>query len=302
MIKSIFMGTPQFAIPTLNALSEMTEVVAVICQPDKAKDRKGNFIFSPVKKAAEEKNIPCFQFEKIGRDGVSVIKSLNPDIIITCAYGQILSREILDIPKFGVINVHASVLPAYRGSSPLQWSLINGEKKTGVTIMKTDIGMDTGDILSIKEFDIDDEMYIDGLFDKASKEGAQLLSNTLPLYIAGKIDPVKQDEQKATKCVMIKKEDAEIDWSADNVTIRNKIRGIGYGYTDYNGENLKIYKLDLKNRSGNLGEVLIENGEIIVFCGAGAVSVKVLQLPNKKKLEVNEFLNGAKIKSGDVFK
>lgn len=301
MLKAIFMGTPQFAVPTLNALFELTDIIAVVCQPDKAKDRKGNFIFSPVKKIAIEKKIPCFQFEKIRRDGVSVIKSLNPDIIITCAYGQILSQEILDIPKFGVINVHASVLPAYRGSSPLQWALINGETRTGITIMRTDIGMDTGDILSVKEFAIDDNMYIGDLFDIASKEGAQLLLSTLPLYVDGKIKPVRQDDQAATKCAMIKKEDALIDWSADNITIRNRIRGIGYGYTNYGGENLKIYKLDLENRQGQPGEVVVENGRIIVFCGKGAVSLKVVQLPNKNKLNITEFLNGSRIKTGDRF-
>ena len=158
MIKAVFLGTPAFALPAMNSLSEVAEIIAVVCQPDRAKDRKGNFIFSPVKKAALEKNIPVYQFEKIRRDGAETLKALAPDIMVTCAYGQILSQEILDIPKYGVINVHGSLLPEYRGSSPLQWSLINGEKTTGVTIMRTDIGMDTGDMLRKVEFDIPDDM------------------------------------------------------------------------------------------------------------------------------------------------
>ena len=301
MIKAVFLGTPAFALPSMNSLSEVAEIIAVVCQPDRAKDRKGNFIFSPVKKAALEKNIPVYQFEKIRRDGAETLKALAPDIMVTCAYGQILSQEILDIPKYGVINVHGSLLPEYRGSSPLQWSLINGEKSTGVTIMRTDIGLDTGDMLRKVEFDIPDDMYIDELFIKAANEGAKLLKETLPDYIAGKITPEKQDESKATKCVMLKKEDALIDWTQPNYVIRNKIRGMGYGYTFYKGEMLKIFRLSLANDNGRPGEIVVENKTIKVYCGQSALTLEQLQLPNKKKLDCREFLNGTKMISGEVF-
>ena len=300
MLKAIFMGTPSFALPSLFKLCSLAEVVAVVCQPDRAKDRKGNFIFSPVKKAAVERGIPVYQFEKIRRDGAETLKALAPDVIVTCAYGQILSQEIIDIPEYGVLNVHGSLLPKYRGSSPLQWSLINGEKKTGVTIMRTDIGMDTGDMLAKAEFDIPDDMYADELFEKAAIVGADLLAKTLPDYIAGKVTAEKQDENEATKCVMLKKEDALVDWSKSNLEVRNRIRGMGYGYTFYRGEMLKIYRLSLADGSGKPGELEVKNGTVKVFCGQGAVELELLQLPNKKKLEARDFLNGAKMISGEM--
>ena len=302
MIKAVFLGTPAFALPSFNKLSEIAEIAAVVCQPDRAKDRKGNFIFSPIKQAAIERGIPVLQFEKIRRDGVDALREIAPDIMVTCAYGQILSQEILDIPKYGVINVHGSLLPEYRGSSPLQWSLINGEKTTGVTIMRTDIGMDTGDMLSRVAFDIPDDMYIDELFVKAANEGADLLVKTLPDYIAGKITPRKQDESKATKCVMLKKEDALIDWTAPNYVIRNKIRGIGYGYTFYRGEMLKIFRLSLADVNGTPGVIETDDKNFVkVYCGQGALTLEQLQLPNKKKLPVHEFLNGTKLIGGEKF-
>lgn len=301
MIRAIFMGTPSFALPAFNALSSIAEVAAVVCQPDRARDRKGNYILSPVKEAAVGKNIPVYQFEKIRRDGVDILRKIAPDIIITCAYGQILSQEILDIPKFGVINVHASLLPEYRGSSPLQWALINGERKTGVTIMKTDIGMDTGAILAETEFEIPSDMYIDGLFEKAAAAGAELLIKTLPEYVAGKITPVPQDESRATKCVMLKKDDALINWTADNASVRNKIRGIGYGYTYYKGVMLKIFKLEECDETGAPGEISVKNKSLTVYCGSGAVKLSEIQLQNKKRMDVAQFLNGVKMKSGEIF-
>lgn len=301
MLRAVFMGTPQFAVPSFEKLCSIADVVAVVCQPDRARDRKGNFILSPVKKAAQERGLPVFQFEKIKRDGVETLKNLFPDVVVTCAYGQILSQEILDIPRLGVLNVHASLLPEYRGSSPLQWALINGEKKTGVTIMKTDVGMDTGAILAAEEFDLPDDMYIDGLFETAAKIGAELLGKTLLSYAQGKIIPVPQDESKATRCVMLKKEDALIDWNGDCNAVRNKIRGLGYGYTFYNGEMLKIFRLETSDKSGVPGKISVGNKSVEVYCGNGSVTLEELQLQNKKRLGIAEFLNGTKMKSGEFF-
>lgn len=301
MLKVVFMGTPQFAVPSFEKLCSIADVVAVVCQPDRARDRKGNFILSPVKKAALERGLPVFQFEKIKRDGVETLKELAPDVVVTCAYGQILSQEILDIPRLGVLNVHASLLPEYRGSSPLQWALINGEKKTGVTIMKTDIGMDTGAVLATDEFDLSDDVYIDGLFEKAATVGAELLEKTLPSYANGKIIPVPQDGSKATHCVMLKKEDARINWNDDCNAVRNKIRGLGYGYTFYNDQMLKIFRLETSDKSGVPGKVSVGNGSVEVYCGSGSVILEELQLQNKKRLGITEFLNGTKMKSGEFF-
>ena len=300
MIRTVLMGTPAFALPTFDKLLKDTQLAAVVTQPDRNKDRKGNVIFSPVKSAALEHNIPVYQFEKIRVQGVETLKSLRPDVIITCAYGQILSQEIIDIPRYGILNVHASLLPRYRGSSPLQWALINGDKVTGVTIMKTDVGMDTGAMLAKEKFNIPDDMYIDGLFEKAASVGAELLIKTLPDYIAGKITPVAQNESEATKCRMLKKEDALINWTMDAEKVRNKIRGMGYGYTFYNGSMLKIFKLENIDAVGSAGHVEIENKKIIVYCGKGAVEIKLLQLANKNKLLAEQFLNGIKMRSGEV--
>ena len=256
-MRAVFFGTPDFAVPSLIKLREICDVVAVVCQPDRAKDRKGRYIFSPVKQYAIDNGIPVYQFEKIRQEGVEILREIAPDVMITCAYGQILSQEILDIPPYGVINVHGSLLPKYRGSSPLQWCLIDGEKVTGVTIMKTDIGMDTGAMLTRREIEITDETYIDDLFLQSSNVGAELLAQTLPDYFAGKIVPEAQNEAQATKCRMLKKEDALIDWSLPAEVIRNKIRGIGFGYTYYKGEQLKIYKLDVvtDDFAGKAGEI-----------------------------------------------
>ena len=303
-MRAVFLGTPAFAVPSLVKLREICDVVAVVCQPDRAKDRKGRFIFCPVKQYAIDNGIPVFQFEKIRLEGVETLKELAPDVMITSAYGQILSQEILDIPKFGVINVHGSMLPEYRGSSPLQWCLINGEKVTGVTIMKTDIGMDTGAMLRKREIEITENMYLDDLFEKASEVGAQLLIETLPDYFEGKIIPEPQDESKATKCRMLKKEEAVIDWSQSAEVVRNKIRGMGFGLTGYNGEQLKIYKLDLTDDVDlpGCGMIEVAKNRITVKCGQGAVNITDLQLQNRKRMSVSDFLNGVKLQSGEEFK
>lgn len=297
----VFMGTPLFALPSFEKLASSYRITAAVTQPDRARDRKGNYIYSPVKQAALKKNIPVYQFEKIRAEGVETLRSLCPDLIVTCAYGQILSQEILDIPRLGVLNVHASLLPRYRGSSPLQWALINGETSTGVTIMKTDIGMDTGAVLSSVRFDIPDDMYIDGLFEKASVIGAELLANTLPGYLSGDIKPVPQNDAEATKCAMLKKEDALIDWNDSARNVRNKIRGLGYGYTFYNKAAIKIFRLDIEDENGAPGQIRTDGKKLVVYCGSGAVSIAQLQMQNKNKLDAAQFLNGTKIKSGERF-
>ena len=302
-MRAVFFGTPDFAVPSLIKLREICDVVAVVCQPDRAKDRKGRYIFSPVKQYAIDNGIPVYQFEKIRQEGVEILRGIAPDVMITCAYGQILSQEILDIPPYGVINVHGSLLPKYRGSSPLQWCLIDGEKVTGVTIMKTDIGMDTGAILTKREIEITDETYIDDLFLQSSNVGAELLAQTLPDYFAGKIVPEAQNEAQATKCRMLKKEDALIDWSLPAEVIRNKIRGIGFGYTYYKGEQLKIYKLDVATDdfAGQAGEIAAIKNKLTVKCGEGLLSLKDVQLQNRKRMNIADFLNGVKLQSGEVF-
>ena len=295
-MKIVFLGTPSFAVPTLNALVEKHEVVAIVCQPDKAKNRKGETIFGAVKQRAIELNIPLYQFNKIREDGVQVLKDLAPDLMITCAYGQILSQEILDIPKYGTLNVHGSLLPKYRGSAPIQWAIINGEQKTGITIMKTALGMDTGDIVSTREVEIGEDTYVDELFSTLSVVGAQLLIDTIDDYVSGKITPIPQKEEDATKCRMLEKEDAKIDFSKDSSTIKNCIRGMGYGYFIYNNEPVKVYKVEKKEQTGEIGAILShdKNG-VLVACKDGSVLFTCLQMPGKKRMDAKDFANGVKL-------
>lgn len=299
-MRIVFLGTPAFAVPSLTALHEKYGVAAVVCQPDREKDRKGRPVEGAVKAAAGALKLPVFQFEKIKRDGVEILKDLRPDLMVTCAYGQILSQEILDIPPLGVINVHGSLLPAYRGSAPIQRALINGESKTGVTIMKTDAGMDSGAVLSSESVDIQSDDYVDGLYDKLSVAGARLLCETLDDYIAGKLKPVPQDEEKATYAPMLKKEEAYIDFDRSAAEVRNLIRGFGYGICGLSGQSLKIYRADLADGTGCPGEILsAAKGMFVVACRKGALRLQELQLSGKKRMTAADFLNGVKLCVGD---
>ena len=299
-MRIVFLGTPDFAVPTLNALVEKHEVLAVVCQPDKAKNRKGEIVFGAVKQRALELNLPLYQFNKIREDGVQTLKDLAPDLMITCAYGQILSQEILDIPTYGTLNVHGSLLPKYRGSAPIQWALINGEKKTGITIMKTALGMDTGDIVSVREVEIGEDVYVDELFSTLSIVGAQLLIDTIDDYVSGKIVPIPQNESEATKCRMLVKEDAKIDFTQDATTIINRMRGIGYGYFIYNGEMVKVFAATKNATKGDCAKILThdKNG-VLIGCKDGSLLFTSIQMPGKKRLDAKAFANGIKMQ-GEV--
>lgn len=300
-MRIVFLGTPQFAVPSLKALYERHEIVAVVTQPDRERDRKGNFIDGAVKKVAKELSLPLFQFEKIKRDGVEALKELNPDVMVTCAYGQLLSQEILDIAPLGVINVHGSLLPKYRGAAPIQRAVMNGEKETGVTIMKTDIGMDSGDMLASKVLPIEENDYAEDLFEKLSVLGAQLLVETLEKYEKGEIIPVKQDESQVTYASMIKKEEAIIDFNKSATQLRNTIRGTGYGVFTFDGAPVKVYELFVVDGQGKAGEVLTSNkGNLTVACGENALRFTQLQASGKKRMNAVDFLNGVKIKTGDI--
>lgn len=215
-LKVIFMGTPDFSLPILSYLIENTNVVLVVTQPDKKKGKNNELSFSPTKKLAIQKNIAVFQPNKIKED-YEIISEINPDIIITCAYGQILPEEILNIPRLGCINVHASLLPKYRGASPIQWALLNGDKTTGVTIMYMDKSMDTGDIIAMESIDIKDSDNVKMLHDKLSILGQKLLAETLPLIIKNQNSRIKQDERKASYTRLIKREDEKIAFNNNSL-------------------------------------------------------------------------------------
>lgn len=304
-MRVVFLGTPEFAVPSLDALYEHAEVVGAVCQPDRERDRKGRIIEGAVKRRAEELGIPVYQFEKIRRDGVETLRALAPDVMITCAYGQILSQEILDIAPLGVLNVHGSVLPKYRGSAPIQRALINGEKKTGVTIMKTDIGMDTGAILSMEELEINDDDYVGDLYEKLSRVGADLLIKTLDGYLSGEIIPVPQNAALATQAPPLKKEEAYLDFTRSAESVRNVIRGFGYGVCEFRDEQLKIYRAEAiddcgENTAGTV--VTAVKHDFIVACGSGALAISELQACGKKRMKTADFLNGVHVMPGEILR
>lgn len=304
-MRVVFLGTPEFAVPSLDALYEHAEVVGAVCQPDRERDRKGRIIEGAVKRRAEELGIPVYQFEKIRRDGVETLRALAPDVMITCAYGQILSQEILDIAPLGVLNVHGSVLPKYRGSAPIQRALINGEKKTGVTIMKTDIGMDTGAILSTEELEINGDDYVGDLYEKLSCVGADLLIKTLDGYLSGEIIPVPQNDALATQAPPLKKEEAYLDFTRSAESVRNVIRGFGYGVCEFRDEQLKIYRAEAiddcgENTAGTV--VTAVKHDFIVACGSGALAISELQACGKKRMKTADFLNGVHVMPGEILR
>jgi len=300
------MGTPEFAVPSLRALVDSgDEVVAVVTQPDKPKGRGLEVAPPPTKVLAERHGIPVLQPAKIKTEEFfNELKKFNPDLICVAAYGKILPKNILDLPHYGCINVHASLLPKYRGAAPINWAIIRGEKVTGITTMKMDEGMDTGDMLLKKEIPIEDEDTGETLSEKLSEIGARLLIETIRLLKEGQLNPIPQDHSQANYAPMLKKEDGKIDWQKSAEEIRNLIRGAlpwPSAYTNLEGKLLKIYKVRLAGGEGKPGEVIkSESGILRVATGKGALDILKLQIEGGKKLETQVFLRGRKIKEGTI--
>lgn len=301
-MRIVFLGTPSFAVPALKALAARHEIVAAISQPDRPGNR-GVIQPTPVKTCAAASGIPVYQFEKISRDGVDILKSLTPDAMVTAAYGQLLSRSVLDIPKYGTFNVHGSLLPKYRGSSPVQWAIINGEKETGVTIMKTEEGLDCGDILLKKEILITEKDDAITMFEKLSVLGADMIVEALALIECGKAEFEKQHESEATYFPMLRKTDGLIAWEGSAESIFNKVRGMiswPTAYTFYKGKTVKIFKCRPVTGAGKSGEVIGAGKELIVACGNGALHIDELQLEGKRRMSAQDFINGTRIAAGEL--
>jgi len=300
-LKVIFMGTPSFSVPILNKLIENTNVIMAVCQPDKEKDRKGNIIYPEIKKKALEHGIEVYQPNKI-REQYEYILDKNPDIIITCAYGQILPKEILNYPKYGCINVHGSLLPKLRGGAPIHHAIINGDKVTGITIMYMDEKMDSGDIISRREVAILDSDNLDSLYNKMSIVGSELLIDTLPNIINGTNDRIKQDESMVTFGFNITKEDEIIDFNDKALNIFNKVRGLDStpGASTYlDNKRLKIYKVSItdklsKDIPGKIVE--IEKDGLLVSTKDYLIKILEIKLEGKKRCVVSEYLNGVQNK------
>lgn len=307
-MKIIFMGTPDFAVGTFEALIQAGhEIVLTVTQPDKPKGRGKSVQFSPVKTAALAHNIEVYQPRRIREpECVQFLKGFWPDLIVVAAFGQILTKEILEMPQYGCINVHASLLPKYRGAAPIQWAVINGDKVSGVTIMQMDEGIDTGDMLLKKEVALDAAETGGSLFEKLAQAGASLCVEAVEDIGKGCITRTKQDGSMASYASMIKKEMGKIDWAGPADGIERLIRGLApwpSAFTSLGGKGLKIWKAAVES-GGNPLEAgrIVEagNGRLIVQSGEGRLSLLEVQLEGKKRMPVDAFLRGCQLKEGDL--
>ncbi len=317
-MKIVFMGTPDFAEVSLQALiDENYNIEAVVTNPDRPKGRGMKMIYSPVKELAVSKNIPVLQPEKVRNniEFIDKIKSINPDVICVVAYGKILPKELLEIPKYGCINVHASLLPKYRGAAPIQWAVLNGDKETGITTMYMDVGMDTGDMILTKKVQIGENETTGELWERLSKIGGNLLVETLNQIEKG-IAPRIPQKGEYTMAPMLEKEMSKIDWENKTaVEIKNLVRGLNPimgAYTFLNGKKIKFWKVEVANNIGydeeNIkmfknGTVLISNQKegIFIKTKKGILRVLEIQGENAKKMSIQDYLRGNQIEEFEVF-
>ena len=308
-MKIIFMGTPDFSVGTLEALVEAGhEVVLAVTQPDKPKGRGKEMQFTPVKECALAHNIPVYQPKKIREpECIEELKKYQADVCVVVAFGQILPKEILEMTPYGCINVHASLLPKYRGAAPIQWAVINGEKVSGVTTMQMDEGLDTGDMLEKVEITLDKKETGGSLFDKLSAKGATLCVHTLAELEKGTITPQKQGESTTEYAKMLNKKSGEIDWTKTAVEIERLIRGLNpwpSAYTFLNGKTLKVWKCKVSTEKTDAvpGTIFLADKEgIHTACGEGVLILTEIQLEGKKRMETEAFLRGYHIENGIVF-
>jgi methionyl-tRNA formyltransferase len=314
-VNIIFMGTPEFAVPSLRVLlEEGYQVTAVVTQPDRPKGRKRVLTPTPVKVEAELHGIPVLQPEKLRQsDSVEALRALRPDLIVTAAYGQILPKSVLELPKHGCINIHASLLPKYRGGAPIHYAVMRGESETGVTIMYMAEGLDTGDMISKVTLPIEDTDTTGTLFEKLSISGAELLRRTLPDLLAGRIQAIPQKDEEAIYSPNIKREDEWIDWSRPAAVIFNQIRGLNPfpgAYTSWNGENMKVWssKLPFSKLPIDGNQSAVEPGTVIsssvegikVATGDGTLMLTQIQPAGKKAMDAAQFLRGSQMADGTV--
>jgi len=307
--KIIFMGTPEFAVPCLQALIDHNfHISGVFTQTDKPKGRRYKMTPPPVKVLSSYYGIPVYQPERLDENTVGMIKEQKPDIIIVVAYGKILPVSLLSIPRYGCVNIHASLLPRYRGAAPIQWSVINGEEVTGVTSMYMDKGLDTGDIILKSETAIAPEETAGQLYDRLSQMGAQLLIRTLEVIFEGRAPKEKQNDEQSTYAPMLNKNTARIDWAKTNMEIYNLVRGTTpwpTAWTTLHGEIIKIHAVKMIEREFDTfpGAILKTNREdgIVVACRKGGIGILTLQIPGKQRMSTQDYLRGNKIVPNDSF-
>lgn len=303
MSKIVFMGTPDFSTGILEMLIEEHEVIAVVTQPDRSVGRKKVLTPPPVKKVAVEHNIPVYQPEKLNHSPeLEEIINLQPDLIVTAAFGQLLPKSLLDAPKYKAVNVHASLLPKYRGGAPIHYAVMNGEKKTGVTIMYMAEKLDAGNIISQDEIDIKENDTVGDVHDQLAVLGTALLKRTLPTIFNGTNDSIPQDESLVSFASNISREDERIDWTQDAESIHNHIRGLSpwpVAYTTMNDKNMKLWRSEIvRNVKGNPGEIVeTTKSAIIVATGSeDGVALTEIQLAGKKRVQARDYLSGLQSK------
>ncbi len=301
----IFMGTPEFAVPALRALLETEEVVAVVTQPDRPRGRGRRLRPSPVKEVALSAGLPVLEPERLkDPQFLSALKAFFPDLIVVAAYGKILPREVLELPRLGCWNIHASLLPAYRGADPIRWAILRGERRTGITIMQMDEGLDTGPILLQKETEIGEEETGGELYARLSVLGAEALLETLSLHKEGRLRPRPQPEEGASYAPPLKKEDARLDFSHSAGELSLRIRAFDPrpgAFTFLEGKVFKLFRPGVlsENPSDPPGTILeVREGRLFVACGQGVLSVSEVQLEGKRRIPVAEFLKGHRLLPG----
>lgn len=295
-IKVVFMGTPDFSLAPLKVLIEKTNVVLVVTKPDAEVGRKRVLTPSPVKKLAMEKNIPVFTPNSIKKDYQTIIDA-EPDLIVTCAYGKIIPKVLIDYPKYGCVNIHASLLPKYRGAAPIQWSLINGDKETGITLMYMDEFMDTGDIIDTIKYEIKDYDDIGTLHDELSVLGSNLLDKNLEYLISGNVKRIKQDDDLATYAPMIERDMEDIDFNDSVINIYNKIRAFSpwpLTRTKINDEEVKVIKAHYKNEKSEVNKLYVTKDSLGIGAKDGIIYFDIIKPIGKNAMEIRNYLNGKK--------
>ena len=302
----LFMGTPDFAVPTLEALIDSEhQVIGVVTQPDKPKGRSGKLVASSVKEAAVKAGISVFQPERVRDEAfLHILRELNPDAIVVVAFGQILPLQVLELPQYGCFNVHASLLPKLRGAAPIQWSVIQGDEESGVTIMQMDEGLDTGDILLVERYKLDEKETGGSLFDKLSQLGGPLMLKALELAERGELQPVPQNEEEHTYAKMLSKSTGEMDFNKSAVELERLIRGLNpwpSAYTYLQGKMLKVWEAEVTE--GVSGQepgtiVFVEKDSFTIQTGEGGLKVTSLQLEGKKRMDADAFLRGFTLEKG----
>ena len=305
-MRAVFLGTPEFAVPSLKALAAKHDVVAVFTQPDRPKGRGNQLAESAVKQAAHELGIAVHQPERVRRpESFELLRSLEAEIMVVVGYGQIIPQAIIDLPRYGILNVHASLLPKYRGAAPIQWAIAKGETETGVTIMQIDAGLDTGDMLKKAALAIDAEETAPQLSARLAPLGAELLIATIAGIEAGTVEPQKQNDADATLAPILKKEDGLIDWKRPASEIYNRLRGFNPwpgAYTTFRGQQLSILDASLSpQRLARPGEARVHNKRLVVGCGSEtSLELREMQLAGKKRMTGEAFLNGYKLAAEEI--